>query len=219
VVKSEFEVFKKIKKLFAPASVLSSEEGSDTNEALMLKVRDGDQAAFEKLYGKLRKPIMSYVYGFVSNLSVAEEITQEVFLKVYRVRETYAPTAKFSTWLWTITRNAVIDHLRKKHEVLVDDLNYVEQQKQGSSVEQIESELPNSEAMLVANTENISVHDCLKKLSASQRDALQLRIFSDLSYEEIAETLKTTVTSVKTLLFRAKQGMLGCIKKKELIHE
>ncbi|OFZ84925.1 MAG: hypothetical protein A2603_05140 [Bdellovibrionales bacterium RIFOXYD1_FULL_55_31] len=181
----------------------------------MLKVRQGDKKAFAQIYGKLKKPIMSYIFGFVLNHGVAEDLTQEVFLKVYRVRETYEPTARFSTWLWTVAHNTVIDHLRKKQDLLADDLFHDEAEPKSPSIELIQSELSDSEAALIENARKELVQDCLSRLSPSQKDALQLRIFSDLTYEEIATTLQVSVTSVKTLLYRAKQGILKCLNKKE----
>ena len=185
----------------------------DADQKLMVQFSQGDVAAFEKLYERFKGPIMSYVYGLTKNQSAAEDITQEVFLKVYRVRATYEPKAKFSTWLWTIAKHTSLDVLRKKQEILFEDRPNEEGQGQAPEIEQIEANLPDAEALLLNHAEDARLEHCLEELSPLQKDALLLRTQSDLSYDEIATLLKTSLSSVKSLIFRAKTTLVTCVKK------
>ncbi len=81
---------------------------------LMLRVKDGDTYSFELLLGKYRRPVVNYLYRMVQNQAVAEELTQEVFLRVYRARTNYEPTAKFTTWLFRITTHLALNNLRDR---------------------------------------------------------------------------------------------------------
>lgn len=174
----------------------------------MVLVGEGDITAFRRLFEKYKGPIMSYAFRFVGRKNVAEEITQEVFLSVYRARENYARQAKFTTWLWTIARNACIDFLRKKGEIQLDneDLPPLDELTGDSFT-------PEAEAAMMRQADRAAIEKCLGGLSQSQRESISLRTFSDLSYEEIGETLHLSLASVKSLIFRAKQSLLSCLKE------
>jgi len=178
---------------------------------LMERVQQGDVAAFRKLYDRYKSRVMSYLNMMVRNRAVAEELAQEAFLRVYRARASYGREAKFSTWMWTIARNLAIDHLRKKTETLLDP----HQQEGSHRIEEIESPLSNAEVMLIRNSRQEQVEKCLSKLTHAQREVLTLRTLSELNYDEIAATMKTTLASVKSLIFRAKEALIHCLKKSE----
>ncbi len=185
-------------------SAVSSSEG---DQGLMLQVRGGDVRAFEILYGKFKGLILSYVYQMTRNRTAAEEITQEIFLKVYRVRDTYRPEAKFSTWLWTIARNTALDHLRKKTEVLLED----RAKEDEVLIDQVEAPIPSAEARLIEAADRSRVDGCMEQLTPMQKEALTLRTVSELSYEEIADQMNTTLPSVKSLINRAKKALTDCL--------
>ena len=172
---------------------------------------DGDVKAFEKLFTKFKGPIVSYVYQMTQNRTAAEEIAQEIFLKVYRVRETYRPEAKFSTWLWTIARNTALDHLRKKSEVLIED----RAQEDEVLIDQVEAPIPSAEARLIEAADQQRVEGCMQKLTPLQKEALTLRTVSELSYDEIALQMGTSLSSVKSLINRAKQALIECLSGQE----
>jgi RNA polymerase sigma-70 factor (ECF subfamily) len=200
-------------KLFGFSSV--AHPVGDDGRSLMLKVRDrDDRNAFGALYERFKGPIMSYIAQMTRNPCTAEELTQEVFLRIYRARETYEPQAKFSTWLWSIARNATIDHLRKKKELSDEGHVFEEGEEATSRVEELASSTPDAEALLVEHADRASLEDCLSKLSDPQRETLNLRISGELSYEEIAETLKIKVPAVKSLLHRARLALSECLKRK-----
>jgi RNA polymerase sigma-70 factor, ECF subfamily len=178
---------------------------------------------FEELYERFKRPIMTYVHSWVQSRTVAEEITQEVFLRAYRHRDTYEPRASRSTWLWAIARNACLDYLRKKKEVSLDEGTADDESSgfsggfsggtSGLRVEDIESPVSTAEAALIDNAKQKAVDECMNELSATQREVLVLRTVSEMAYEEIAEAVNASLASVKSLLFRAKQRLLDCIRR------
>ena len=176
---------------------------------LMSQAAAGDVEAFRALYERYKAPVMSYVFGLVSQRHVAEEITQEVFLRAYRARETYRADARFSTWLWTIARNSAYDHLRKKKEVLL----IADPDDGDTELDRLASPMSDAESQLMEHVDRVRLERCMAGLSDPQRDALTLRTVSELSYEEIAESLGTSLASVKSLIFRAKRALLDCIKE------
>ncbi|MBL7715624.1 MAG: RNA polymerase sigma factor [Bdellovibrionales bacterium] len=178
-------------------------------------MKNGDRQAFELLFEHYQGAVVSYAYTWVKNQDHAEEIAQEAFLKIYRVRESYEPTASFVSWLWTIVRNTALDFLRKKKEFLMDPLTHDESEgSSGSSpIDEIESPLSDAEALLIEETDRLQIERCMGKITAPQKEALQLRLVSELSYEQIAAILKTTVSAVKSSLNRAKTALMECFKR------
>jgi RNA polymerase sigma-70 factor, ECF subfamily len=197
------------------SSVESSEQPGDRDaQRLMAKVAKGDVVAYRTLYDRFKKPIMSYAFHIVRNQAVAEEVTQETFLRVYRARESYTSEAKFSTWLWTIARNVALDHLRKKKELPLDE-NHAETLA-GPLTES--GALDTAEQQLIDRATRAELESALAGLPDAQREALTLRTFSELSYEAIAEMMKVPVSTVKNLIHRAKNSLMKKLKGKEEGH-
>jgi RNA polymerase sigma-70 factor (ECF subfamily) len=190
-------------------SALSPVFQAEDDQQLMRRVQDEDVRAFQKLYDRYKGRIMSFLIQMVRQKSVAEELTQEVFLRVYRSRAAYDRQAKFSTWIWTIARNLAYDSLRKKREVLLDP----DPEGGTSAIDNLESPLSSAEEQLIEQAAQSKLEHCLQKLAESQREALVLRTFSDNSYEDIADTMQTTLSSVKSLIHRAKESLLKCLGK------
>jgi RNA polymerase sigma-70 factor (ECF subfamily) len=187
--------------LFGQSRVLPHEE----DHRLMLKVAQGDDAAFQRLYDRYKGAIRSYVHSLVKIPAVADEIAQEVFLRVYRSRDRYTADAKFSTWLWTIARNLSFDFLRKKTEVLWDEESHAAHEPTSAD--------PDAEALLVERATRQGIEHCLEELSLAQRQTVALRTHAELSYEEIAETLQVSLAAVKNHLHRAKAHLVECLKQ------
>ena len=152
---------------------------------------------------------MTYAFSLVRNLSLAEELTQETFLKIYRVRDSYQPSARFSTWLWTIAHHACMDQLRKGKET-----HFVDPGEDGPGIrlEDLESPVTDAEAQLLKHSETKRVEHCISCLGSSQREALILRTVSEMSYEEISQVMDVSLSSVKSLIFRAKNALMECLK-------
>lgn len=178
----------------------------------MTKAAQGDRTAFAAIYERFKGPVMSYLVTLVRDRNLAEELTQETFLKAYRARETYEPKAKVSTWLWTIAKNSAFDHLAKKKEKPISAYEN-EEGETSSLLDTLESPLPHAEAALIDELDRRAVEECMAELSTQDRQIVGLRIFSDLSYEEIAERFQLPLGSVKTKLFRAKAKLTECFRR------
>ena len=168
---------------------------------LMLQVKEGDGTSFEVLLGKYRRPVVSYLNRMVQNQSIAEELAQEVFLRVYRARGSYEPTAKFTTWLFKIATHLALNSVRdRKHEKLDKSLSETVEDRQPLDVPDLRR---NREQELVAETRLQLVRDAISSLPEKQRAAVLMHKYEELDYAQIADALGCSVSAVKSLLFRA----------------
>ena len=168
---------------------------------LMLQVKEGDGTSFEVLLGKYRRPVVSSLNRMVQNQSIAEELAQEVFLRVYRARGSYEPTAKFTTWLFKIATHLALNSLRdRKHEKLHKSLSETVEDRQPLDVPDFRR---NREQELVAETRLQLVRDAISSLPEKQRAAVLMHKYEELDYAQIADALGCSVSAVKSLLFRA----------------
>jgi len=179
----------------------------------MKKVKGGNNEAYVKLFNKYKRPIMNYIYQMTKNQSKAEEIAQDVFLKIFTHASSYDDKKKFSTWLWTIAKNTTIDYLRKKKEILADDYaNYDEDGKKSSMIDSIPSKELSHDIKIIEASEKEIVQRCIDKLASSQKEILTLRIFSELSYQEIAEMVEKSTSAIKSTLNRVKDSLTVCVQ-------
>lgn len=157
------------------------------------RFRSGDELVFTKIYSKFKRPVFRYISMRVGDLAVAEEITQDVFLKVYRFREQYDPTRAFSSWLWTIARNTIADWGRGRELI---------------QAEGCPDELPALEdcveTKLIRKSDRKNLMRLGRKLTHQQKRVLWLRFVHHFSYDEIATKLGLSLSAVKSLIYRAK---------------
>jgi RNA polymerase sigma-70 factor (ECF subfamily) len=177
----------------------------DDDVRLMLAVRAGDGAAFDALFARWSAPLLRYVERMVRDAGAAEELVQEVFLRVYRARERYEPDARFSTWLFTIATRLAWNELRRPrrrspHDSLEDD-------EMGPLP--LAADEPAADAVADARRTGAVVEQALARLPERQRAALWLASVEGLSYAEVAATLETTEKSVKALVHRARTALAG----------
>ena len=182
----------------------------DPDVRLMLQVRDGNAAAFEKLVAKHQNRLVMVLNHLVSDRSLAEDLAQDVFLRVYRARENYTPTAKFSTWLYTITHNVASNAIRKLSRR--KEVNLTTSPSGSMPVRPLDTLAAEKSALMparVADREEMAVvlHDAIHSLVPRQRMAMMLSRFEDMSYLEIAETMDLTPQAVKSLLSRARNNL------------
>jgi RNA polymerase sigma-70 factor (ECF subfamily) len=176
----------------------------DPDVQLMLAVQRGDDRAFRTLFEKYAAPITSYAMQMVGSRARAEEITQDVFLQVYRHRAEYAPRARFVTWLYRMTSNACISEARRvEHR---DTAYSMDQPMDGSG--DPPPQLADPEG--ITGEESLARREVLDRLQAAlaalppqQRAAVLLARVEGMSYEEIASTLSCSVSAVKSLVHRA----------------
>lgn len=182
--------------------------------AMIMVSKTGDQKAFNMLYNKFKKPIYNYCLNLVKRPTLAEELTHETFLKVFRYKEKYEEGRKFSTWLWTIARNTCFDHLKAKDATnFLNQFNSTHNEEENNTDDLIwDNEHP--EVIALKNSENQAVRDCLEELPLKQRDALSLRLLEDSSYEELTKILELSVSAIKSLLNRARKSLMLCVKGK-----
>ena len=183
----------------------------DPETEWMLAVKTGDRRAFERIYARFKGPVFSMTRAWLRNDSVAEEITQETFLRVFRHRDHFEPTGSVSSWIFQIARNLSLDHLRKKKELLAPPSD----EQNSSPLEAAVDARELADAQLIARADSQQVERALSRLSEQQRQALALRTFSEWSYEEIAREMGLGLGALKSVLHRAKQELVRKLKEQE----
>ena len=173
---------------------------------LMLRVKDGDEGSFADLLSKHRDPVINYLYRMVQNAAIAEELAQDVFLRVYRARNSYEPTAKFTTWLYRIATHVALNFLRDgRHARNAAPLDGPD----GEPIHELRNTDPSVEDRLVAQTRTLEIRRAILTLPEKQRAAVILHKYHELDYREIAATLRCSESAVKSLLFRAYETLRG----------
>src|SRR3954447_6725748 len=167
---------------------------------LMLRVREGDSASFALLLDRHRAPVIHFLYRMVQNQAIAEELGQEVFLRVYRSRQSYEPTAKFTTWLFRIATHLALNQIRdRRHEKGSESLD----QDDGGMVRQVADRLPTAEQSLVRQARLNEIRQAIETLPAKQKAAVLMHKYQEMEYSQIAAVLECSESAVKSLLFRA----------------
>ncbi len=175
-----------------------------TDVELIEKAISGREAGFEELVNRYQRQITSYIYRMLNNYDASLDVTQEVFIKVYKSLDKYSSDYKFSTWLYRIAHNAAIDYMRR-NSVYQQSLDV--ETPDGSYQLQIESEQPNPEQERERSEWRTEIEAVVKCLPAVYRELILLRHAQDLSYDEIAEVTGLPLGTVKNRLFRAREMM------------
>lgn len=162
----------------------------------MFKVLNNGHDAFAKVYRKFSSPLRQYVRSKISDPEVAEELTQEVFLKAYRFRDSYQERYAVSTWLWTIARNTVTDHLRGLKPEGTDHLT-----------EELPCARPCAESVVIRKDDRKTYLRMLRSLTRMQKRVIWMRVIHQLSYEEISKRLNMSLSAVKNLAYRGKLSL------------
>jgi RNA polymerase sigma-70 factor, ECF subfamily len=173
-----------------------------TDVQLMLDVKAGDEASFDLLLQKYRLPLVNFLFRMVRDTATAEDLAQEVFLRVYRARKQYSPSAKFTTWLFRIATNLALNSVRdnryRRMDVSID-----------APVEEDEAprELPAREMRIdehmVERDRAEFIRRAIAALPEKQRVAVLLHKYEEMDYGEIAKVLECSESALKSLLFRA----------------
>ena len=167
---------------------------------LMCRARDGDIHAFGLLVERNRKPLITFLRRIVQNPFVAEELAQEVFLRVYQSRTSYEPTAKFTTWLFRIATHTAVNWLRGGHRHFQESL---EGRMSEDNHHQYSDCKPTAEEALLADVQAQEIRTAISRLPATQRTAVILHKYREMEYREIAVQLQCSESAVKSLLYRA----------------
>lgn len=176
----------------------------------MLQVRDGNAAAFEALVEKHQKRLVMVLEHLVSDRTQAEDLAQDVFLRVYRARERYVPTAKFSTWLYTITHNVASNSIRKSSRR--KEVNLVTSPSGSMPVRPLDTMAKDKSNLMptrLADQKEMEkvIREAIQSLGPRQRMAMLLSKYEGMSYNEIAESMELTTQAVKSLLSRARGNL------------
>ncbi len=182
----------------------------DPDVRLMLEVRDGNAAAFEELVLRYQGRLLMVLGHLVGSREQAEDLTQEVFLRVYRARQTYEPGAKFSTWLFTIANHVAANALRSRsrcHEVTIQprDSSSMGARPLDKMLQASSGQMP-ARQLDKAETREI-VQMALESLSERQRMAVLLSKFEGMSYADIGTIMELSPQAVKSLLSRARESL------------
>jgi len=184
-----------------------SEQALDPDVFLMLEFQKGDKASFENLMRKYYKRVFNFIYRFVGSIEIAEDLTQEVFMKVYKKAPSYKPQAKFQTWLYTIAKNISLNELRK-HKKKMISLEETIESDSGEIKRQFEDDTSENPFQRLENKELVAIiKKAINQLPENQRIAVLLHRYEQFSYEEIAQTMGCSVSAVKSLLSRAKENL------------
>ena len=173
----------------------------DYDAQLMLRVKDGDGASFTELLEKHRSPVVHFLFRMVQDHAVAEELAQEVFLRVYRSRYTYEPTAKFTTWLFRIATHLALNWLRdgknERGQERLDDTTG------DGPVREVPDRRITVEQKMLYEVRLDEVRRAIAALPEKQRAAVLMHKYEEMEYSQISKALDCSESAVKSLLFRA----------------
>ena len=182
------------------------------DEILIRRFQDGDESAFEILVSRYKDRIYNFIYRFVHDVDLAQDLTQDTFLKLFTHKNTYREIAKFSTWLYTIAQNLARTELRKRNQrktYSVSDLSTSDREFAISSDQNIVVD-KNSD---IENF-NIVIMDCLVQLSEEFQIMIILRDFQELSYEVISNIMEIPIGTVKSRINRGRIRLVKLLKEK-----
>jgi RNA polymerase sigma-70 factor (ECF subfamily) len=174
----------------------------DLDAQLMLRVRDGDEDSFRVLLDKHRNPLVHFLYRMVQEQPVSEELAQEVFLRIYRSRASYEPTARFTTWMFRIATHLALNWLRdEKNERATERLD--EDRGGDLPARELPDRKPSVEQRMVYQARLQEIRDAISMLPDKQRAAVLMHKYQEMEYAQIATALECSESAIKSLLFRA----------------
>src|SRR5579863_4985021 len=188
-------------------TVMGASSLPDLDAQLMLRVREGDEESFRLLLEKHRNPVVHFLYRMVQDEAVSEELSQEVFLRVYRSRGTYEPTARFTTWLFRIATHLALNWLRdgknERKQERLDETN------EDAPARELADRAPSVEQQMVRQVKVLEVRRAVAALPDKQRAAVLMHKYEEMEYSQIAKVLSCSESAVKSLLFRAYETLRG----------
>jgi len=181
---------------------------------IMLQVKAGDDSAFEYLVQKYRRPMMNFMYRMAHSTAAAEDLAQEVFLRVYRSRENYEASAKFTTWLYRIATNLAVNHARDtRHERPENTVSLDEPDEESGRTLDLPDRTPSAEETMVQRERLAAIRQRVHALPERQRIAVVMHKYQQMDYRQIADVLKLSESATKSLLFRAYETLREQLKE------
>ena len=186
---------------------------SDPDAALMLRVKRGDRIAFAELVEKYQQPLFNFICRTLRDETESEDLAQNVFLQVYKSRQRYEPTAKFSTWLFTIARNLCLNEIRRRSRhpaESIEDSHPEQEEHPQRQYEDKKNVLPAENTLHRELAQKIEA--ALAELPENQRSAIMLCRQDELSYEEIGKILDCSLSATKSLIHRGRETLKERLK-------
>jgi RNA polymerase sigma-70 factor (ECF subfamily) len=184
-----------------------------SDAAVMLRLAAGDESAFNFLVGKYHRAMIHFLFRMVHNQAVAEELAQEVFLRVYRSRESYRAEAKFTTWLYRIATNLAVNHARDtKHERSAQTVYLDAPDEETGTTPDVADDEPSVEQKLMRDERMAAIRKHVMALPERQRMAVLMHKYQGMDYRQIGDVLKLSESATKSLLFRAYQTLRDKLK-------
>jgi RNA polymerase sigma-70 factor (ECF subfamily) len=194
-----------------PAGLSAVDPESDA--AVMLRAAAGDESAFNYLAQKYQRAMIHFLFRMVHNQAVAEELAQDVFLRVYRSRESYRAEAKFTTWLYRIATNLAVNYARDtRHERSAPTLYLDAPDEETGSTPDVADDEPTVEQKLVRDERMAAIRAHVMALPERQHMAVVMHKYQGMDYREIGDVLKLSESATKSLLFRAYQTLRDKLK-------
>jgi len=198
----------------AGAVAPSATAGEVSDADIMLRVKTGDDAAFAYLVQKYRRPMVSFLYRLAHNSAAAEDLAQEVFLRVYRSRENYEASAKFTTWLYRIATNLAVNYARDtRHERPENAVSLDEPDTETGLTMDVPDTSLSAEEAILRRERLAAIRQRVQALPERQRIAVVMHKYQQMDYKQIAEVLKLSESATKSLLFRAYETLRGQLKE------
>lgn len=186
------------------------EDEMNVEENLLRRCARGDVAAYRELVERLEKPLVNFIFRFVGERHVAEDLFQETFVRVVRRLGEFDPRASLSTWIYTIARNLALDHLKAKRrhrEVALDSAASEDRGKVIYFKDVIRAAAPEPGARAETGEDERRLTEALAALSPAKREALVMRVYAGLSYADIARIVKSPVGTIKFRVHEALQDL------------
>jgi RNA polymerase sigma-70 factor (ECF subfamily) len=188
--------------------------GELTDAEIMLRVKAGDDSAFNFLVQKYRRPIINFMYRMAHNTAAAEDLAQEVFLRVYRSRSSYEASAKFTTWLYRIATNLGMNYSRDtRHERPENIMNLDAPDEETGQAPDLADKTPSVEEEIMRRERLRAIRQKVEALPERQKMAVLMHKYQQMDYREIADVLKLSESATKSLLFRAYETLRTQLKE------
>jgi RNA polymerase sigma-70 factor (ECF subfamily) len=189
-------------------------EAGISDAEMMLRVKAGDDSAFNYLVQKYRRPMIGFMYRMARNTAAAEDLAQEVFLRVYRSRANYEASAKFSTWLYRIATNLGVNHARDtRHERPENTVQLDEPDSETGTTPDLADKELTVEERILRRERLAAIRQKVEALPERQKLAVLMHKYQEMDYRQIAEVLKLSESATKSLLFRAYETLRTELKE------
>ena len=182
---------------------------TDSDIQLMLSFKNGDERAFQQLFDKYKRRVVNFCYRYCGHRAVAEDLSQETFIRVYRAAATYRPKARFSTWLFKIATHVCLNEIRKPlYRARLESIDR-DSDEENAPAREIAMEPARSmpDMLLETRQHHALVREAMAQLPEQQRAALLLRTTEEFSYREIGRQIRCSENRVKTLIHRGRKRM------------